>query len=269
MNMSISAPATASLIFDWSEPRRRNAAIAGFLAASLIAHAAGLYIFQIVYPPTIALLPPPARVNLITPDSEEGRTLLRWIEAEDPAIASTTRRPADAKAYALPKLQHIPSYFATEPALKEVPPMAVDLRVPSSQPPGPVPVMHRPAVAPIRAAPTTVVFSKELESLGPPTFASPSFKASTSEPPQSVQFRIAVSGRGEILYCFSLNSSGDPALDEQARNYLALGRFSLRHVLSGAEGSTNSDQSLVWGIATVEWGNDVARSQPTSTTTAP
>ena len=261
MNMSILVPAPQPLVFDWSAPRRRNAAVAGFLAASLIVHAAGLYIFQIVYPPTIALLPPPARVNLITSDSEEGRTLLRWIEAEDPAIASTTRRPPDAKAYALPKLQHVPSYFAAEPALKEVPPLIVDLRVPSSQPPGPVPVIPGLAIAPIPAAPTTVVLSKELESLGPPTFASPSFKASTSEPQQSVRFRIAVGGRGEILYCFPLNSSGDPALDEQARNYLALGRFSPR--------ATNGDQSLIWGIATVEWGNDVARSQPAPTPAAP
>jgi hypothetical protein len=269
MNMSILAPATEPLVFDWSAPRRRNAAVAGFLAASLIVHAAGLYIFQIVYPPTIALLPPPARVNLITSNSEEGRTLLRWIEAEDPAIASTTRRPPDTKVYALPKLQHVPSYFATEPALKELPPLAVDLRVPSSQPPGPVTVIQRPANVPTRPAPTTVVFSKELESLGPPTFASPSFKASTSEPPQSVRFRIAVGGRGEILYSFPINSSGDPALDEQARNYLALGRFSARHILSPAEESTTNHQSLVWGIATVEWGNDIARLQPTSTATTP
>jgi hypothetical protein len=261
MSTSILTPSTEPLVFNWSAPRRRNAAIAGFLVASLLVHAAGLYVFQIVYPPTISLLPAPARVNLVTSDSEEGRTLLRWVEAEDPAIASTTRRPPDAKAYALPKLQHVPSYFATEPALKEVPPLVVDLRVPSSYPPGPVPVIHRPAIAAIRAAPTAVVFSNELQGLGAPKFASSSFKASTSEPPQSVRFRIAVSRNGEILYGFALNSSGDPALDEQARNYLALGRFSPR--------STNADQSLVWGIATVEWGNDVARPQPASPTTAP
>ena len=269
MNMPILATSTEPLVFNWSAPRRRNAAITGFLAASLIAHAAGLYVFQIVYPPTIALLPPPARVNLITSDSEEGRTLLRWIEAEDPAIASTTRRPPDAKAYALPKLQHVPSYFAAEPVLKEPPPLVVDLRIPSSQPPGPVPIMRLPAAAPIRPAPTTVAFSTEFASLGAPTFAAPSFKASTGEPPQSIRFRVGVSPRGEILYCFPLNSSGDASLDEQARTYLALGRFPPRHVLSGAEGSTDRDQSLIWGIATVEWGNDVARSQPTSTTTVP
>lgn len=261
------APTAEPLIFNWDAPRRRNLAIAGFLVASLIAHAACFYIFQIVYPPTIALLPPPARVNLITANSEEGRTLLRWIEAEDPALTSTTRRPPDAKAYTLPNVQHIPSYFATEPALKEAPPLVVDLRAPSSRPPGAVPMMHRQPVRPIGAAPTTVAFSKEMEGLGPPQFPPMKFIASSNEPPQSVRFRIAVRSRGGIRYCFQLNSSGDPALDEQARNYLALCRFPARLVRSEVEGSISSDESLVWGIATVEWGNDVAPSQPRSTST--
>jgi hypothetical protein len=226
------------------------------LTASFITHAACFYIFQVVYPPTIALLPPPARVNLITAASEEGRTLLRWIEAEDPALASTTRRPADARAYALPNLQHVPSYFATEPALKEAPPKVVDLRAPSSRPPGPVPMMHRQATRAVGVAATSVAFSKEMEGLGAPQFPSPKFSASTNEPPQSVRFRIAVNRGGEVRYCFALNSSGDPALDEQARNYLALSRFPPK--------ATPNDELLVWGIATVEWGNDVARLRPTS-----
>jgi len=259
MRTSIFPPATEPLVFNWDPPRRRNFAIAGFLAASLIAHAACFYIFQIVYPPIVALLPPPARVNLITSNSEEGRTLLRWIDAEDPALASTTRRPPDARAYSLPKLQHVPSYFATEPALKEMPPRIVDLRMPSSRPPEAVPMIHRQSTRPVGPAPTTVEFSKGIEGLGAPIFPSRKFTASTREPPQSVSFRIAVSGRGEIRYCFPVNSSGDPALDEQARNYLALCRF--------LPSSTTSDESLIWGMGTVEWGNDVVRSQATSTTT--
>jgi hypothetical protein len=257
MKMSILSPATSRLVFNWDAPRRRNLAIAGFLTASFIAHAACFYIFQVVYPPTIALLPPPARVNLITAASEEGRTLLRWIEAEDPALASTTRRPPDARAYALPNLQHVPSYFATEPALKEAPPVVVDLRTPSSRPPGPVPMMHRQATRPVGVASTSVAFSKEMEGLGAPQFPRSKFSASTNEPPQSVRFRIAVNRGGEVRYCFALNSSGDPALDEQARNYLALSRFPPK--------ATPNDELLVWGIATVEWGNDVARLRPTST----
>src|SRR5260370_7112812 len=93
MNTSLSAPAPTSLLFNWEPPRRRKAAITAFLVASLIAHALCFYIFQIVYPPTVSLLPPPARVSLIAPNSEEGRTVLPWVDAQDPALAFSPQPP--------------------------------------------------------------------------------------------------------------------------------------------------------------------------------
>src|SRR6266436_6266447 len=154
------------LLFNWDSPRGRKLAITVFLALSFVAHAACFYVFQIVYPPTVALLPPPARVSLISPDSEEGRTLLQWIGAEDPALAFATQRPAEARRRALPTLRHIPSYLAIEPALKVAPPLFVDLRTPSSQPPGAVPITHAQAPPATRARATTFSFSTELDSLG-------------------------------------------------------------------------------------------------------
>jgi hypothetical protein len=252
MNASAS-PAATSFLFTWEAPRRHKAAIVAFVAASVLLHAFCFYLFQIVYPPTVVLLPPPARVSLISPNSEEGRTLLRWIEAEDPALASATHRPDEARIRALPAVRHIPSYLREEPVLKEIPPLIPDTPAVSSQPPGPVPILHRPK--PSRApAPTTVLFSKELDGLGVAKFQLPKFTASSADMPQSVSFRVAVGGHGDIRYCFALNSSGDPALDEQARQHLALGRFTQRSTIG--EGGK---QDLVWGIATVEWGNDVSR----------
>jgi hypothetical protein len=249
------AAAGQSLIFNWESPRRRNLAIAGFLMLSLVGHAACFYIFQVVYPPTAALLPPPARVSLITADSEEGRTLLRWINAEDPALAFTTRRPPNEQGYVLPRLEHIPSYFATQPALKQVPPLAVDLSMPDSQPPGAVPVFHGPILPAFHVIPTGVVFSTEIAALGAPVLPSQKFTASGNEPPQNMRFRVGINARGEIQYCFPLNSSGDSALDQQARTYLALCRFPSRP----------ATEALTWGIASVEWGNDIAGPQPAST----
>ena len=81
-----------------------------------MAHAICFYLFQIVYPTSLALLPPPARVTFISPNSEEGRTLLRWIDAEDPAVAFTTQMPPGAKLGALPKTDHLPSYFTVKPS---------------------------------------------------------------------------------------------------------------------------------------------------------
>jgi hypothetical protein len=261
MNASLSAPAEP-LLFDWESLGHRKGAIAAFLMASLIAHALCFYIFQIVYPPTVALLPPPARISLISPDSEEGRTLLRWIEAEDPAVAFATQRPPEARLHSLPKVRHVPSYLAKEPALKEIPPMVADLRAPSSQPPVAVPILYQPAASAMDATPTTVSFSNELDAWGAPTLPAPNFAASNNESPENVCFRLAVGPRGDVRYCFPLNSSGDPALDEQARHYLMLGRFSGRSTMGD-----KSTEPLTWGIATIEWGSDVARSRATPTPT--
>jgi hypothetical protein len=263
VSASISASATPPLLFNWEGPRRRKLAIAGFLAASVIAHAACFYVFLIVYPPTVSLLPPPARISLISAVSEEGRTLLRWIEAEDPALASTTLRSPETQTHALPSVVHVPSYSGYEPTLKQAAAPVVDLRIPSAQPPASVPVV-RSRTAPITAkAPTLVVFSKEIENLGSAHLPAMPFTASTSEPPESIRFHIAVGARGDIRYCFPLNSSGDPALDEEARQYLALCRFVLR-----STSDRKTEDALVWGIATIEWGNDVAPPPAPGTTTA-
>ena len=111
MSASPLAGLNNDLLFQWEQGRSRKLAIAGFLVASAALHALCFYIFQVVYPPTVALLPPPARVNLLVPTSDEGRTLLNWVNAEDPALASQTQRAPDSKTLALPKSNHIPSYL--------------------------------------------------------------------------------------------------------------------------------------------------------------
>src|SRR2546423_9225638 len=109
--MSEPSPATErSLLFDWTPPKRPKLLIAGFLVGSIALHASCFYLFQVIYPPAVALLSPPARVSLITENSEEGRTLLHWVDAEDPALLSATIRPLESKLRALPGLSHIPSY---------------------------------------------------------------------------------------------------------------------------------------------------------------
>jgi len=242
------------LLFSWDSPRTKKAALLIFLALSLSAHAVCFYIFQVVYPPTVTLLPPPARVALITSSSEEGRTLLRWIDAEDPAVAFTTHRPPEARVRALPNVEHVPSYHALEPTLKELPPFEVNSRAPDSQPPGPAPFTHQQSASPAAAVSTSVSFSNELDGLGVATLPPLKFVASTAEAPEAIRFRVAVGELGEIRYCFAMNSSGDPELDQQARVYLARCRFSRR-----APGSENSETRLTWGIATIEWGSDITR----------
>jgi hypothetical protein len=251
----MSAEVSASpLLFNWQPPRPRKLSIVAFLCGSVILHGICFYLFQIIYAPAIVLLPPPARVSLITTDSEEGRTLLRWVDAEDPALASATQRPTESRQRALPRIQHIPSYVAEGPKLKQPPPLAVDTRAPSVHPPGAVPTPRPASPPPLARVATRISFSEEVSSLGPARVGPIAFAASNQETPQAIRFRIAVAPDGAVQHCFPLNSSGDPALDEQARRQVVLARFPSRDATA-----PQGDMSDVWGIATVEWGNDVTR----------
>ena len=264
MNSVASEIAAEPLLFTWDSPRGQRTTLAAFLVLSLVAHALCFYVFQIVYPAPVALLPPPARITFIAPDSEEGRTLLRWIDAEDPAVAFTTHPAPGARLGLLPKAEHLPSYSTIQPILKELPPLKPDLRVPSSQPPGAVHSGVR-KTASARGSPTTVIsFSSELDQFGAPSFPQSRFAASFEETPETVRFRVAVSDLGEIRYCFPINSSGDPALDEQARLQVVRSRFS-----QNKQTGNRPDSALVWGMATIQWGSDVARQQqaPAATVT--
>ena len=253
------------LVFAWDQPGRRKWTIAGFLVGSLLLHAFCFYIFQIIYPPAVALLPPPGRVSLIAPNSEEGRVLLRWLEAEDPALASTTQRPTDGKPLPLPTIQHAPSYLTREPALKDMPAAASEPRSPNAQPPAAV-ERPRPQIANApNIVPTTLRFSPELEALGSVQSPELKFTASGKESPEVAQFRVAVNDLGEVRSCFLEKSSGDAALDEQARKYLVLCRFSS---FPNPQSAIRND--LTWGLVTVEWGNDIVLPRSTHTeSTAP
>jgi len=256
MNSVISESAAEPLLFRWDSPRGEKLAITICLVLSVAAHAFCFYVFQIVYPPTVALISPPAHVALITPDSEEGRTLLRWIDAEDPALAFTTRRPQESKLRALPKAEHVPSYSAMEPTLKNMPPLERDLRIPSCQPPGAVQFDRKKTAPPLSIVKTSVSFSNELKAFGAPILPAQAFVASNEEMPETIRFRVAVGKLGEVRYCFPVNSSGDPALDEQARLYIARCRFPQNTANAG-----KADSFLIWGTATIAWGNDIARPQ--------
>ena len=250
------------LLFSWDSPRRQRTMLAAFLLLSLVCHALCFYVFQIVYPTPVALLPPPARVTFIAPNSEEGRTLLRWIDAEDPAVAFTTYPIPGARLDALPKTEHLPSYSAVEPILKDLPPLKPDLRIPSSRLPGAVPSAIRSTTSAKGTARTYISFSEELDQFGAPTLPQFRFVGSTEETPETLRFRVAVNEMGEIRYCLPINSSGDSALDEQARLQVVRSRFS-----QDRQAVTEPGSSLVWGTATIQWGSDVTRPQQTPSPT--
>src|SRR5437773_1857379 len=82
------------------------------------------------------------------------------------ALAFTTRRPQETKLRALPKAEHVPSYSAIEPTLKNIPPAERDLRIPSCQPPGAVHFARQKTAPPLRVVKTFVSFSNDLKTFG-------------------------------------------------------------------------------------------------------
>ncbi len=254
MNGTAAEITAEPLLFSWDSPRGQKTVLASFVVLSLVAHALCFYVFQIVYPAPVAVLPPPARVTFMALDSDEGRTLLHWIDAEDPALAFTTLPPPGAKLRALPTAEHVPSYSSLEPTLKDLPALKPDLRIPSSRPPGAVSSLRRKTATAMASGKTSITFSENFDRLGVPSLPPSRFVASNKEAPETLRFRVAVNELGEIRYCFPIDSSGDPALDEQARLQVILSRFP-----STKEADRNPSDSLVWGIVTIQWGNDVAR----------
>jgi hypothetical protein len=258
MNGVASEIAAEPLLFSWDSSQRQKAVLVLFVLLSLGAHALCFYIFQIVYPAPVAVLPPPARITFIAPDSDEGRTLLHWIDAEDPALAFTTLPPPGAQLRALSTAEHLPSYSALEPILKDLPARRPDLRIPSSQPPGAVHFLLRKTPSATASSKTLIGFSKDLDQFGAPSLPQSRFTASNEEAPETLRFRVAVNAFGEIQYCFPIDSSGDPALDEQARLQVIRSRFP-----PSRRTARDPKSPLVWGIATIQWGNDVVRPQQT------
>ena len=126
----------------------------------------------------------------------------------------------------MPTIQHAPSYLARQPALRDIPPSPPDPAVPSAQPPAPVAPPPAPIQLAPKIAPTLVRWSPELEARGGLQRPEMKFTASGRESPQAAQFRVAVDENGAVRYCFAEKSSGDAALDDQARQYLARCRFS-------------------------------------------
>jgi hypothetical protein len=256
------APDQPGLLFRWVPPRRRARALTLFIAISALVHALCFYLFQVVYPATGVSLITPARISFVSASNNEGKALLRWVDAEDPALTSATLRPPETLLRALPQLEHVPSYLTAQTPLKQPPPFVEDLRPPSPQPPGPVRLTTPAPVRPPTTPRTAIEFSEEIRALGPPTLPPTQFSASTREQPQNARFRVAVDQHGEVRYAFPVESSGDAQLDAQARQALVQTRLAI-----GAEPEVSDPAAtapstvpdkLTWGIATVEWGGDIA-----------
>ncbi|MEA3186894.1 MAG: hypothetical protein QOD99_724 [Chthoniobacter sp.] len=247
----------SGLTFQWPESRHVSFALPGFFLLSLGVHALSFYIFQIAYPVSARTLPPPAHVSLLAPGSPENDRLLRWIEAEDPAVSA---RPPEASPEHLFDLPYEPSFAKVRTEPKLIAEQTPQFAYPSALSPlafisntTPEPDQRDASAPPPR---TRLLFDGELAARGANTDASFEIRSATTEL-QPARFLVGVSDRGEVRYLFLEESSGDKKVDEQAENHLRAATLK------------NASEPLTWGRATFFWGAEVFPPSESRKTSSP
>lgn len=231
----------AAPVFPVTAERRFPLVLVWFILVSLLAHTATFFLFQIVYPQHLTLPPVSPQVTLLMPDSPEREALLRWVAAEDPSLVAAS---AGAEPLGLLQLEYHPSYAALRTPPRSVPDPA------ERQEPPPSPLSIHPgslAAAPEASSPrspvaTTVLLSGSLRARKLVSTDLPTVHATA--PLQPAQFLLALTPRGEAQFAFLQHSSGDEQADAAAARWLAGAVFSA------------GEPALVWGLATVRWGDD-------------
>lgn len=233
------------MIFAWDPASRQRRTLAWFIGLSLLAHIATFFLFQIVYPERATIAPPAPSVSILDASRPDHQTLLRLIEAEDPAPAAATHAAVPPHLLDVP---YRPSYAIprTSPRNVEETPVA------AGYPPAldPVALIRRvtpdstPIPAPPAATPTQVIFRDDLANRK--RRHEPALSIRTMQPElQSASFLIGVQATGEVGFIFPQQSSGDAAVDESANEALHAFQFE------------PSNEEITWGFAVFDWGGEV------------
>ena len=231
------------LIFRWPE-RSVSFLLPLLFLASVAVHGLTFYLFQVVYPPSVLMAPPPAHVTLLcaTPENE---ALLRWVDVQDP---STAARIPELSPPGLADLAYVPSY-AMEHSLPKIQdsrpqtsgfPSALDpLALPAAKP---APVLVKPL-----AVHSSLSFSETLKTRDANPSVPVSINARSAAALHPTEFLAAIDDRGEMRYCFLQAGSGDREIDREAEEVLRCRPFK----------RTESSEPLAWGFATFAWGVEV------------
>ena len=234
------------LVFRWPE-RSASLLLPAFLLLSLVVHAFTFFLFQVAYPPAVSLAPPPAQITLITPDQPESAAFLRWVQAQDPAIAASVQEVAPPPG--LGDRLYRPSYATARSFQMEVEPQQALPDFPSARslldapgsPKAAAAVSERPAVA------TALAFSEGLAARDAAPGAPLKLALPSRVNLRSTVFLVGVGADGKVRYSFPQAgsegaSSGDPKVDAQAE------------LLLRAHSFAPSPAPLQWGFATFTWG---------------
>ena len=236
---------SGKLIFRWPE-RSASLVLPSLFVLSVAVHALAFYLFQVVYPPTVSIAPPPAQVTLLNASTPENRALLRWVDAQNPAKNDSIQ---DLTPPGLGDVYYTPSYATAQTSPKPVEHLPEAVAFPTvwdslalSSPPA-----EEPYFTP-KTVPSSLAFSENLQSRDLNPGAPITLASKTSANLKPSQFLIGVSDRGEIRFCFLQASSDDPAIDREGESILRQRDF--RPVGAGSD-------VLSWGFATFTWGAQV------------
>jgi len=231
------------LVFNWTEKRRSLSVLAWFIAFSFSLHALAFYILQAKYPGAATTNPPPAQVSLLVPATPGYRTLMQWVEAENPEAVMS---PRDTLPAGTGQLRYEPSFLNAN----ALPKPASGNVVPVIFPPARVEPPVTSAIAttgtfekPIFQA-TEFQFSGGLGGRALKNRSAIHINRSGTTPLQPVSFFLGVSDRGEVRFIFPDRSSGDNNVDRQVESCLSRIEF------------TADDHAITWGNATCFFGND-------------
>ena len=237
------------LTFQWPAEKGFPFVLFFCVLGSVIAHGATFVLFQVVYPERVTIPHPAPRVSLLTPSSPENIALLRWIEAEDPALIASE---SPIRPPGLVEVRYQPSFaeLRTEPlgAPEEAPnqvrfPPAID-RLTARD------AASKPTAAPSLAPrPSSIRFSDALSSRSLARNPAIEFPGQVVDPARPSHFLVGVDAGGVVRYQFLQDGSGNPALD-------ALGAAHLGRIQFAA-----SETPVTWGYATVVWSHDAYTSE--------
>jgi hypothetical protein len=257
------APESLQLTFDWSRPRRGMLRLAGFILASLAAHAIFFYLFKVVTPTARRKYPPEENLLWLSSGNAQAQNVLRSLEDRSPAVTllgSASAVGEDAEMLRRMAPNYTPSFASYRPALKEVPlpgasqpnfsavlgeaggilpPLAKAAQGQSATPAVPAP----PAPAPLSQTDrihfnlSAVLAARGLEK--PPVW--PQGLASAEDTDFACTFQVAIDPSGAVRYC--LAETGTPPAELQ-RAVAAL-RFRPR--------IAPRQSALEWGAVEVFW----------------
>jgi hypothetical protein len=228
----------APFIFDWRKDQW-NYRLPVLIAISLFGHIFCFYIFRVVYPTTTTLLPPSAQVTVLDPNSPQDKSLLDWVEMNNPANVSAPMFNPRLVSELTPQYKPIYSSLSVDlkPSVSSGPKEA---GIPSIfSPETLMPMRARPTEAvPKRVFPTRLDIASTLEPRVPDSLPGLPTASALAEP---TSIFVGVNPAGEVDFVFLRQSSVAGQLDQKAEDFIRTVKF-------------KPGPGRDWGVVTLHWG---------------